>query len=112
MDWLTVSQKLLVEAFMESYHELRREQEIKKECAKELMNDSIIFGNSEVAKAHRYLIENGVDVDSYIEKGVEEMKRINLKHNATAMVSKDCPKSTIDALNRLVYLTFIKGIKD
>lgn len=49
----------------------------RKQCAKELMNESIIFGN-------------------------KKQKRIKLKHGATAMVDENCSKKTIDGLNELV----------
>jgi hypothetical protein len=48
MDWLTVSQKLLVEAFMESYYELRKEQEIKKECAMDIMKTGVLEWSKEL----------------------------------------------------------------
>lgn len=52
--------------------------------------------------AEKYLIDNDVDVDYYVEKGLKEMKRIKLSSGATARVSKDCPKKVIDALNKIV----------
>lgn len=89
------------------------ENQIKKEAALDIMKTGALDWSKKldvsetVESAEKYLKDNNVKVDEYIECG---MKRIELIHGASAVVHKDCSKQTVDALNQLVEKTFISGV--
>ena len=87
--------------------------EQKKQCALDIMKTGALDWSKKlnvietVEGAKKYLKDNNVDIDSYIEEGT---KTIQLNYGATATVDNNCSQQTIDALNQLVEKTFINGV--